>query len=84
MKAPDLGTGAEQTATQMTVETTMELYDFGVEVHVTPPPASQVEVVQADWLPPGCNGESGNVKGGSPAGAGRDPGQIESRACVPP
>jgi hypothetical protein len=36
------------TATTMTVETTMELYDFGVTVNVTPPPANQVEVLKPD------------------------------------
>jgi hypothetical protein len=84
MKAPDVGTAAEQTATQMTVESTLELYDFGVEVHVTPPPAGQVEVVRLDQPPPGCNSESGNVKGGSPAGASHDPGQTEPWACAQP
>jgi hypothetical protein len=83
MKAPDLGTGAEQTATQMTAESTLELYDFGVEVQVTPPPASQVEVVRADQPPPGCNSKSGNVEDGS-AGASQDPGQTPPWACVQP
>jgi hypothetical protein len=32
----------------MTVETTLELYDFGVAVKVTPPPANQVEVVKPE------------------------------------
>ncbi len=38
----------EATATQMTIETTQELFDFGVTVKVTPPPANQVEVVKPD------------------------------------
>jgi hypothetical protein len=84
MKAPDLGTGAEQTATRVTVESTLELYDFGVEVHVTPPPASQVEVIRADQPPPGCNRDSGNVEGGSPAGSSHNPGQTEPGVCVQP
>jgi hypothetical protein len=36
------------TASQMTIETTQELYDFGVTVKVTPPPANQVEVARPD------------------------------------
>ncbi len=51
MKAPDEGTASAATTTQMTVETTLELYDFGVEVKVAPPPASQVEVVRPDAPP---------------------------------
>jgi hypothetical protein len=35
-------------ATAMTNELTMELYDFGVTVDVTPPPADQVEVVKPE------------------------------------
>ncbi|HZD72338.1 MAG TPA: hypothetical protein VE776_00340 [Actinomycetota bacterium] len=35
-------------ATTMTVDTTLELYDFGVPVKVTPPPANQVEVIRPD------------------------------------
>lgn len=34
--------------TPMTVETTLELYDYGVAVNVTPPPAKQVEVIKPD------------------------------------
>ncbi len=51
MKAPDEGTASAATTTQMTVETTLELYDFGIEVKVAPPPASQVEVVRPDAPP---------------------------------
>jgi hypothetical protein len=68
MKAPDLGTAAEQTAPKVTVDSTLELYDFGVEVQVTPPPASQVEVIRADQPPPDC--ASGQVKGGACVGVG--------------
>jgi len=39
---------AGATDTPMTVETTLELYDFGVAVKVTPPPANQVEVIKPD------------------------------------
>ncbi|HEX8858602.1 MAG TPA: hypothetical protein VGC06_05805 [Actinomycetes bacterium] len=35
-------------ATTMTIETTLELYDFGVTVNVTPPPANQVEVIKPE------------------------------------
>jgi hypothetical protein len=45
VKAPK---DAGATLTQMTVETTLELYDFGVAVKVTPPPANQVEVVKPE------------------------------------
>ena len=84
MKAPDLGTVPGQTATRMTIESTLELYEFGVEVQVTPPPASQVEVIRADRPPPGCAGDGGNVKGGAPAGSSQDPGHTESWACTQP
>lgn len=39
-------------ATTMTIETTLELYDFGVAVNVTPPPANQVEVIKPERPPP--------------------------------
>jgi hypothetical protein len=39
-------------ATAMTNELTMELYDFGVTVNVTPPPADQVEVIKPDQPTP--------------------------------
>ena len=35
-------------ATTMTVEATLELYDFGVTVNVTPPPSNQVEVIKPE------------------------------------
>jgi hypothetical protein len=35
-------------ATTMTLETTLELYDFGVTMKVTPPPANQVEVIKPE------------------------------------
>lgn len=85
MKALDPGTAPDQPATQMTVESTLELYDFGIEVQVTPPPASQAEVIRADQPPPGCAGEGGNVKGGNvKAGSSHDPGQTDPWACVQP
>jgi hypothetical protein len=43
MKVPD-----ELTPGPMTIETTLDLYDFGVPVHVTPPPANQVEVIRPE------------------------------------
>lgn len=43
---------AGATATPMTIDTTLELYDFGVVVKVTPPPANQVEVVKPDQPTP--------------------------------
>jgi hypothetical protein len=49
LKVPE---GMEATATQMTIETTQELFDFGVTVKVTPPPANQVEVVKPDQPTP--------------------------------
>ena len=48
MKVPEAGSSA-----RMTLQTTLELYDFGVEVHVTPPAASQVEAIAPDGAPPG-------------------------------
>ena len=49
MKVPkDMGAPA----TAMTNELTMELYDFGVTVNVTPPPADQVEVIKPDQPTP--------------------------------
>jgi hypothetical protein len=51
----------------MTIETTMELYDFGVSVDVTPPPANQVEVMGPDAPPPGCTTENGTGRSGSAA-----------------
>jgi hypothetical protein len=67
MKVPDEAIGAQGTADggtmgQMTVETTLELYDFGVEVHVAPPPASQVEVIRPGQPPPGCAKAPGCVE----------------------
>src|SRR6266545_4542093 len=49
LKVPE---GMEATATQMTIETTQELFDFGVTVKVTPSPANQVEVVKPDQPTP--------------------------------
>jgi hypothetical protein len=77
MKVP--GEGA---SVPMTVETTLELYDFGVEVHVAPPPANQVGVIRADQPPPGCTHQKGDGKAGSPGGAPQDSGQAEAWACV--
>jgi hypothetical protein len=84
MNAPEMGTDAGQTATQVTVESTLELYDFGVEVHVTPPPASQVEVVQADQPPPGFTDDMGSVTASTSNGASHDPGQTQPWACLQP
>ena len=55
----------EATPTAMTIESTLELYDFGVAVHVTPPPANQVEVIRPELPPPGCTPEKGDSKTGS-------------------
>lgn len=44
--------GGPGATTSMTVETTLELYDFGVAVKVTPPPANQVEVVKPGQTTP--------------------------------
>jgi hypothetical protein len=72
----------EAAAVRVTVETTMELYDFGVGVHVTPPPANQVEVIRSDLPPPGCGNERGNPTAGSSDGARQGTGRAEARACV--
>jgi len=77
MKVP-----GEATSARVTIETTLELYDFGVEVHVTPPPANQVEVIRADQPPPGCTHQKGDGKAGSSGGATLDSGQAEAWACV--
>jgi hypothetical protein len=71
----------EATPGRMTIETTLELYDFGVEVNVTPPPANQVEVIRPDLPPLGCTDEEGNAKAESPGNAKPDIGQAEGRAC---
>jgi hypothetical protein len=57
MKVP-----GEATSAKVTIETTLELYDFGVEVHVTPPPANQVEVIRPDQPPPGCTHKKADDK----------------------
>jgi hypothetical protein len=49
LNAPE---GMGSTATQMTIETTQELFDFGVTVKVTPPPANQVEVPKPEQPTP--------------------------------
>jgi hypothetical protein len=77
MKVP-----GEATSATVTVETTLELYDFGVEVHVAPPPADQVEVIRPDLPPPGCTHQKGDGRAGSPGGATQDSGQAEAWACV--
>jgi len=99
-EVPDQGTqGNQGLSPPMTVETTLELYDFGVEVHVAPPPASQVEVVRMDSPPPGCTsgkgkggkGQTGSSAGsgsaagsGSSAGAAQGSGQAVTWACAEP
>jgi hypothetical protein len=70
---------AEVTASQMTTEITLELYDFGVKVDVTPPPASQVEVMD---VPPDCPDEKGRPKGGSSDRAKQDTGEAEMLECL--
>ena len=67
----------EATPTPITLETTLELYDFGVAVHVTPPPPNQVEVVRPDLPPPGCTPEKGNGKAGSSGATSPDAAQGE-------
>jgi hypothetical protein len=52
----------EAASVPMTTETTLELYDFGVEVNVTPPPANQVEVIRPDQPPPGCTHQKSDGK----------------------
>jgi outer membrane murein-binding lipoprotein Lpp len=76
MKVPD-----ELTPGPMTIETTLELYDFGVPVHVTPPPASQVEVIRPELPPPGCTHQKGNGTTGSSAAAQGNTAQAEPPAC---
>jgi len=77
MKVP--GEGA---SVPMTTETTLELYDFGVEVNVAPPPANQVEVIRPDLPPPGCTHKRGDGRAGSAGGATQDSGQAEAWACL--
>jgi hypothetical protein len=77
MKVP-----GEAASVPMTIETTLELYDFGVEVHVAPPPANQVEVIRPDQPPPGCTHQKGDGRAGSSGGATQDSGQAEAWACV--
>jgi hypothetical protein len=72
----------EATSVPMTIETTLELYDFGVEIHVTPPPADQVEVIRPDQPPPGCTHGKGEGRARSSGGANQDSGQAEAWACV--
>jgi hypothetical protein len=72
----------EATSAKVTTETTLELYDFGVEVHVAPPPANQVEVIRPDQPPPGCIGEEGGGRAGSSGGATQDTGRAEAWACM--
>ena len=72
----------EAAAVRVTVETTMELYDFGVDVHVTPPPANQVEVIRSDLPPPGCGNERGSLTAGSSGGARQGTVRAEAWACV--
>jgi hypothetical protein len=72
----------EGASVPVTTETTLELYDFGVEVHVVPPPASQVEVIRPDQPPPGCAPKQGDGKAGSSGGTTPDSGPAEAWACV--
>jgi len=74
MKVPD-----ELTPGPMTIETTLELYDFGVPVHVTPPPANQVEVIRPEL--PGCTHQKDNGTTGSSAAAQGNTAQVEPPAC---
>jgi hypothetical protein len=77
MKVPGAGAAAP-----VTTETTLELYDFGVEVHVVPPPASQVEVIRPDQPPPGCTPKQGGGKAGSSGDNKQDSGPAEAWACL--
>lgn len=72
---------AEGSGPQMTIETTLELYDFGVEVHVTPPPDDQVEVI-GPGLPPGCPDHKDVLKDESTGRAKRDTSEAEARAYL--
>jgi len=65
----------------MTIETTLELYDFGVPVHVTQPPANQVEVIRPELPPPGCTHQKDNGTTGSSAAAQGNTAQAEPPAC---
>lgn len=67
----------EATPTAVTIESTLELYDFGVPVHVTPPPANQVEVIRSDIPPPGCTPEKGDSRAGSSDATSPDAAQGE-------
>lgn len=80
MRVP--GPPGEGPVPPMTTETTLELYDFGVEVHVVPPPASQVEVIRPDLPPPGCTPKKGDGKAGSSGGNKQDSGPAEAWACL--
>jgi hypothetical protein len=72
----------EATPTPITLESTLELYDFGVPVHVAPPPANQVEVIRPELPPPGCAPENGDSKAGSSDATSPDAAQGEP-ICPP-
>jgi hypothetical protein len=74
---------AEEFPAPMTIETTLELYDFGVAVDVAPPPASQVEVIRPDALPPGCAGGKASGKPSSSASPSPDNPQSDAAVCPP-
>lgn len=85
MKAPAEGDASPApvggSGSQVTIQTTLELYDFGAEVRVDPPPADQVEVIGPDFPPDCADGEDG-VKGDTTGGAKRDAGNAEARAYL--
>jgi hypothetical protein len=66
MKPPD-----QESPGPMTIDTTLELYDFGVPVHISPPPADQVEVIRPG---PGCTEKDNGLAGSSTATTTNGPG----------
>lgn len=78
------GEGASTTGAsdRMTIDSTLELYDFGVEVRVTPPPASQVEVMPSDF-PQSCIDQNGGAAPPSGSASGKQGTvQTDTSACV--
>lgn len=83
---PDVmpGEGASTTGAsdRITVDSTLELYDFGVEVRVTPPPASQVEVMPSDF-PQSCIDQNGGATPPSGSASGKQGTvQTDTAACI--
>jgi hypothetical protein len=68
--APTQGAPTQGASDRVTVDSTLELYDFGVEVRVTPPPASQVEVMPSDF-PQSCIDQNGGATPPSGSASGK-------------